>query len=143
MTEAEALVRALFAESVNAHDADASERFCGDDYRWHGVGASTTGLPAFKSALAGFFVAFPDVHAEILDVVAAGDRAAVRYREAGTHRGEFMGVPPTGVSAAWHGIAIYRADRGKLVEEWSVMDTLSLLQQLTRAAVDTPPPDLE
>ena len=73
---------------------------------------------------------FPDCEVEVLDVVAEGDRAVVRFSETGTHDGPFMGIAPTGRRVCNYGIAIYRARDGRLVEEWSVGDRLSLLGQL-------------
>lgn len=43
-----------------------------------------------------FMVAFPDIHVDIREVLADGDRAAVRIILTGTHKGELMGVPASG-----------------------------------------------
>jgi len=140
MNEAEGIVRGFFGGAINTHDLDACAAYCSDAYVWHGAAGDVVGLPSFKAALAGFFAAFPDVQADILDLVAGTDRVAIRYRETATHRGDFMGVAATGVVARWEGMAIYRASHGLLVEEWSVADTLSLLTQIgaSPATVGTP-----
>ena len=67
--------------------------------------------------------AFPDWHLAVEDLIAGGDKTAARVTVTGTHKGEFMGVPPL--------IDIMRFDGGGLVcEHWGVADMLSLMQQL-------------
>ena len=129
----ERLVRAFFDEALNAHSLEALPRFCGAGYVYHAISdgrGDTVGLDAFAGAVAAYFEAFPDIHATVLDVIAMEDRAAVRIFETGTHEGSFMGVAATHERMRWDTIAIYRAENGQLVEEWSVGDNLSLLQQM-------------
>jgi predicted ester cyclase len=129
----ERLVRAFFDEALNAHSLEALPRFCGAGYVYHANSdghGDTVGLDAFAGAVATYFEAFPDIHATVLDVIAMDDRAAVRLFETGTHQGPFTGVAATHRRMRWDTIAIYRAENGLLVEEWSVGDNLSLLRQL-------------
>jgi predicted ester cyclase len=55
---------------------------------------------------------------------------ASRWTARGTHRGELMGIAPTGKQVTVTGINIERIANGKLVEGWSNYDTLGMLQQL-------------
>jgi len=55
---------------------------------------------------------------------------AVRWGVRGTHRGTFMGVPPTEKPVSVNGIIIYRLEDQKIVEYWGSFDTLGLMQQL-------------
>ncbi len=64
------------------------------------------------------------------DVIAEGDRVAGRWTNAGTHVGEFAGIPPTAKTFTIKGIDIYRLAGGKLCEHWHVVDQLSMLGQL-------------
>ncbi len=132
-SETEQLVRRFFDEALAARDMAALRELCGADYVWHGSpdpGDDVVGLDAFAESVASFYDSFPDCEVEVLDVLAEGDRAVVRFRETGTHDGAFMGIAPTGRRVSNYGIAIYRARDGRLVEEWSVSDQLSLLRQL-------------
>jgi predicted ester cyclase len=79
---------------------------------------------------AGLRSAFPDFKATIEDIVAEGDKVVVRQTFSGTHKGEFMGVPPTGKSISIGVIDIIRVDGGKFVEHWGQMDTTGMIQQL-------------
>ena len=74
--------------------------------------------------------AFPDFKATIDDLVAEGDKVVIRQTWRGTHRSEFMGVPPTGKSVSFGVIDILRIAGGKVVEHWGLMDSMSLMQQL-------------
>ena len=58
------------------------------------------------------------------------DKVVSRWTARGTHRGELMGIAPTGKQVAVTGINIERFANGKLVEGWSNYDTLGMLQQL-------------
>ena len=60
--------------------------------------------------------AFPDFQATIEHVIAEGDKVVVRVTVTGTHRGEFMGVPPTNKRVSWTSIIIYRIVNGKAGE---------------------------
>lgn len=73
---------------------------------------------------------FADIHSTIEDMVAEGDKVAVRWTYRGTHKGEFMGIAPTGKQVTMTGISIIRIVGGKIVEEWGEMDMLGMMQQL-------------
>jgi predicted ester cyclase len=78
-----------------------------------------------------FLAAFSDAHITNEDVIAEGDKVARRYTTRGTHQGETqMFGPPTGRQIEQKGITIHRIEDGKIVEEWEIFDTLSMLKQL-------------
>lgn len=96
-----------------------------------------TGLPepvrgreAQKSLIAAFFTAFPDLHETPEELIAEGDKVVIRESYRGTHQGDFQGIPPTGKQVTFTSVDIYRFAGGKIVEVWSQIDLLSLLQQL-------------
>ena len=64
------------------------------------------------------------------DVIAEGDKVVVRWTNAGTHVGEFAGMPATGRPFSIAGIDIYRVADGVACEHWHVVDQLSMLGQL-------------
>ena len=94
------------------------------------------GREAVKQLTTMFRSAFPDFKATIDDIVAEGDKVVIRQTWSGTHKGEFMGVPPTGKSVSFGVIDIVRIAGGKLVEHWGQMDMMSMMQQL--GAIPTP-----
>jgi predicted ester cyclase len=79
----------------------------------------------------GLREAFPDIQVRVEDVIAGGDRVAVRFTAAGTQMAPFFGIPATGRHVEWTGIAIYRIADGRIVEAWWAGDTARLLRRLT------------
>jgi len=74
--------------------------------------------------------AFPDIEVVIHDQLAEGGRVVTRKSFRGTHRGEFMGVSPTGKQVVIDVIDIHRIENGQSAEHWTVADMLSVIQQL-------------
>jgi predicted ester cyclase len=78
-----------------------------------------------------FWSAFPDARVEPVELIAGDDLVAVRLRVKGTHRGEIMGVAPSGNEVDVEQITIFKLDdEGRCVERWIRMDELSFLQQI-------------
>jgi steroid delta-isomerase-like uncharacterized protein len=100
------------------------------------LGEVLRGQAGFKQFLTGFHAAFPDADTTIEDVIAEGDKVAIRWTLRGTHQGELLGIPATGKPVTVPGITIYRIVGGKIVEERGEEDGLGLLQQL--GVVPTP-----
>lgn len=90
----------------------------------------TPGIEGFVTALRDFRVAFPDVNVRATHYVAEGDKVVGRFEVTGTHRGYFMGLPPTGRPVRYEEIAIVRFAGGRIVEHWAVADALAIMQQL-------------
>jgi predicted ester cyclase len=63
-------------------------------------------------------------------VLAEGDKVVCRNTVTGTHRGEYMGVPPTGRTVTYSEIFIFRLVDGRVAETWGVVDVLSQMKQL-------------
>ncbi|RZT16914.1 steroid delta-isomerase-like uncharacterized protein [Kribbella sp. VKM Ac-2569] len=74
--------------------------------------------------------AFPDWHSELHALIAEDDIVVERFTASGTHRGEVMGVPPTGRTISLPGINIFRLRDGLIVERWGLLDDLGFLKQL-------------
>ena len=94
------------------------------------VPTHATGAQALKQVWAVLLAAFPDLHLTVEDVIAEGDRVVVRNTVTGTHRGEYMGLPPTGKSVTYNEIFIFRFANGRVAETWGVVDVLSQMKQL-------------
>lgn len=77
-----------------------------------------------------FWAAFPDLRVTTDDMVAEGDKVALRWSAHGTHRGRLLGIEPTGKPMTITGQAIYQIRAGKIEEDWINADTLGMLQQL-------------
>ena len=88
------------------------------------------GAEAIKEALAGTLASFPDINLTVDDTIADGDLVVVRWSGTGTNDGPWLGIEPTGKTAHFTGINVYRFSCGKIIESWSEMDALSVLQVL-------------
>ena len=124
-------IRRLY-DLINAGDIDGFSRQLADDFVER---EELPGIPPTKAGVVEYFrmliAAFPDFRMDVEDVIASGDKAAARVRVTGTHKGEFLGMPATGKSAAVNLIDITRfSDDGLAREHWGVADQLALLQQL-------------
>jgi len=64
------------------------------------------------------------------DMIAEGDKVVLRSTFRGTHKGDLMGIAPTGKQVTMPLILIYRIADDKIVEHWMQADALGLLQQL-------------
>jgi steroid delta-isomerase-like uncharacterized protein len=92
------------------------------------------GPPEFKPFVRNFRDAFPDLHFVIEDMVAEGDKVAVRLGVTGTHQGGGLGFPATGRKINVTAITIIQFANGKLVQGWNNWDQLGMMQQLGMAA---------
>jgi predicted ester cyclase len=87
--------------------------------------------PAAKRWIAPFRAAFPDLHMQILELISEGDTVAGRFWCSGTHLGPWRGQPPTGRRfERIDEVGIYRLRDGRIVQAWSLEDTLTRMQQL-------------
>jgi len=75
-------------------------------------------------------IVFPDLRITVEDIVAEGDKVVSRGTFSGTHKGEFMGIAPTGKQITVGLIEIVRIVAGKMVEHWNVVDNLGMMRQL-------------
>ena len=67
---------------------------------------------------------------ELGDVLADGDRVAVRWTARGRHENTYLGEGPTGREIAQTGLTLLRVQDGVITQIWSQPDSLGLLQQL-------------
>jgi steroid delta-isomerase-like uncharacterized protein len=74
--------------------------------------------------------AFPDFHANIHWQAADGELVTTFKTYHGTHRGDFLGLAPTGRSIHFETVDVMRVHDGKITEHWGVANLFSLLQQL-------------
>lgn len=73
---------------------------------------------------------FPDMQVTWVNVAEDGDKVWTHFRARGTHRGPFMGLPPTGRSVELDVIDVCRLANGKIVEHWGVSDNMAVAEQL-------------
>jgi steroid delta-isomerase-like uncharacterized protein len=113
-------------------DASMVDELHAADFVDHDAAGRAADRAGFKAGILELYAAFPDLYAVIEDLVvdAAAGKVAVRWSATGTHRGAFMGVPPTGRRIIFRGIEIIRVEDERIVERWGEWDGIDLLRQL-------------
>lgn len=130
LEENKAIVRRWVKEAINKGNLAVVDEIIASDYVFHSPGWDASGCEEIKQVITRFRSAFPDVNLTIEDLIAEGDKVVWRWLCRGTHRGEFMGIAPTGKQATWTGIVISRFEDSKMVEGWEDWDALGMMQQL-------------
>jgi steroid delta-isomerase-like uncharacterized protein len=130
--ENKTLTRRLMEEVFNRGNTSLVDELFAPDFVEHeelppGI---PPGIDGVKTLPTVFRSAFPDFQIQINDVIAEGEKVVVRSTWSGTHKGEFMGIPPSGKSVSFGVYDTIRIAGGKIVEHWGQMDELSLMQQL-------------
>lgn len=88
------------------------------------------GLKGVKERLEMLFAAFPDAVYELQDIVADENKAAARWRMSGTHKGNFMNIPPSNKFISFKGIDIYEIKNDLIVSHWNEVDLFGLFNQI-------------
>lgn len=88
------------------------------------------GREGMKPLIAGFVTAFPDLEIRIHEVIGAPGRAAVRAEITGTHKGEWLGIAPTGKRFVIPVHEFHRIENGRLTHTWHLEDWFGWLNQV-------------
>jgi len=92
---------------------------------------AATLAPEAKRWITPFQASFPDMHMDVIDLIAEDDKVVGRFICSGTHLGEWLGHAPTGRRfEAVDEVSIYRFNDGKIIHAWGIEDTLGRLEQL-------------
>jgi predicted ester cyclase len=119
-TLGKALVRRLIDEVLNRGDLERLEEI----YTAPMARAAARWIRPFRAA-------FPDVHMEIVQLVAEGDTVVGRFRCSGTHLGDWRGHPPTGRRFRdIDEVYFFRVRDGRLAHAWGLEDSRSRIAQL-------------
>lgn len=116
-----------FIKAYNERKLNLIDDFVAPDYIDHEKNIGREGL---KQLIAMGINAFPDWYETVEDIIAEGDKVWVLLTYTGTHKGEFMGLNPTGKKIISKAVDIYRIVNGKLAEYWNVTDNLNIFKQV-------------
>lgn len=117
------------SSAMNNGDAIAFKHIIAPDFVSHGYNVPQgaegfyTFIDELRKALEGF-------HIEIKDMIAEGDKVASRGIVRGKHTGKFLTIEPTGKDVEFSYLDIWRAENGRFVENWQLLDTLSIIESL-------------
>jgi steroid delta-isomerase-like uncharacterized protein len=126
--ENKALVRRMYEET------DFGAGTLGDVFapnlKAHIAGAPPVDRESFQQDMQMFYTAFSDFSYTFENLVAEGDKVAVRVTIQATHTADFMGLPATGKQISVTSTGIARIQDGQIAEWWNSPDRLGLMQQL-------------
>jgi len=129
LEENKAIGRRAFEEVWSQGKLDVIDEILTADFVGHIAGSpGIQGPESYKQFATMYRTAFPDLKFTVEDQIAEGDKVVNRWTFTGTHKGELMGIPPTGIQVT--GIDIYRIAGGKILEAWVNGDALGMWQQL-------------
>jgi predicted ester cyclase len=95
-----AVIRRLIEEVYNEGDLDVVDELVAPDVFNHAaVPEHEHGLDGFKHVMEWVREFSSDVHYDIEDLIAEGEKVAVRMTQSGTHTGTVRGIPPPAKSS--------------------------------------------
>jgi predicted ester cyclase len=123
--------RRFAQEILTQGDLAVSDELFAPGCAHHGIAPGPRGSAAVQQWVATLRRAFPDLRAMVEEEIVDGTRVVERLALAGTHRGEFLGVPPTGRHVEWPVVTIVHGGiAGTFTEHWMVWDRLDILRQI-------------
>lgn len=123
------VARQLFEVALNQGNWDVYNEIHTKDFVAH-AGPKSATLSEDLDDAKGWRLAFPDGRYSVNQVIAEGEFVVVRFTGRGTNTGAGNGLPATGKQVELSGITIFRMVGGKIAEEWTEYNMLSLLKQL-------------
>jgi steroid delta-isomerase-like uncharacterized protein len=124
-----AIAKRAFEEILSQGRFELATELYAKDFINHGL-HSNASLEEDQAALRGWHAAFPDVVVVPEKLIAENDLVTIYWIARGTNTGTGNGLPATGKKAELAGITIWRIADGKIKEEWSAFDQLSMMKQL-------------
>lgn len=121
------LIRRLYEDCINRGNLGLLTELIADDF----VGSpGAQGAAEFAKGVTAVRNGFPDVLFEVEDLIAEGDRVAVRWTFRATHGGPFAGKPASHARVTQTGNVFFQIRDGKIARAWVQVDRLGLLQQI-------------
>lgn len=114
----------------NQGKLDAVRELVSNDCRYHVFPSLTSGVENIRQHISNCRDGFPDLVFTVDDMIAERNEVVTHWTVRGTHKATFLGMAPTNRKANVSGTAIYRIENGKIAEQWSDWNLLSLLEQL-------------
>jgi steroid delta-isomerase-like uncharacterized protein len=130
--EHKGIVRRLLQDVWNNGKLDLANEIFTANFVRHGpaVEGEVRGHEGFRKLVAMYRASYPDLRISVEDQIAEGALIVTRWTAKGTHRGELMGIAPTGKQITVAGVIVDRMAGGKIEAEWAYYDAMGMLQQL-------------
>lgn len=126
-------VATAYFDAIKARDVDAMAAVWKPGSTDHFYGMADLRVPEDLRAWFGnLFRAFPDFVMEVADMVAYGDKAAVRWTATGTFTGpgKFEGLTATGARVELEGLDLLTISDGLIVENRAYTNAMEMARQM-------------
>jgi steroid delta-isomerase-like uncharacterized protein len=127
--ENKAVASRVLLEKMGQGRFDIQPELYGPGFIAHGFGRNYT-LAEDEASARQLRAAFPDLVVKVDRIIAEGDMVALHWSSSGTNTVAVPGFPGQGKRANVDGMSFFRFADGKIVEEWSTYDNLTILKQL-------------
>lgn len=130
--ENKTLARKLLDDAWNGGHLEGLDTLVAENCRFHDpvFPSMAPGADSLRRHIRMCRNAFPDLKYTIDDIIAERDEVVVHWTMRGTQRQSFLGMAPTNRTATISGTTINRIENGRIVEQWSDWNLLSLMEQL-------------
>ena len=131
-TDNRQIAQRFMDECWSRGNLNAVSELVADNCRYHDpvFPSLTSGAENIKNHIQNCRGGFPDLMFTIDDTIAERDEVVMHWTGSGTHKGQFLGMPPTNKKASVTGTSIARLEGSKIAEMWSNWNLLSLMEQL-------------
>ena len=126
----EKTIRRLVDEVINNQCLSVIDEIIHADYVYRTPGQQLHGRQALCELLTAYQTAFPDLQITIDELICTDNKAVLLFTLTGTHENELMGIAASGHQININGVIHSRFENGQIIEEWELLDQLSLFQQL-------------
>ena len=119
----------VILEKMGEGRFDIQPELYGPGFIAHGFGRDYT-LAEDEASGKHLRSAFPDLKVNVDRIIAEGDMVSLHWSAVGTNTVAVPGFPGEGKRVAIDGMSFFRFADGKIVEEWSTYDNLTIMKQL-------------
>jgi steroid delta-isomerase-like uncharacterized protein len=136
MEPAKHIIKRFVEELWNARRLDVADQIFSEDCVTHQLRSGVLAEPArrgpqaMKEHVSGWLMSFPDLRFNVEQMIAERDHVVSHLVMEGTHQGTWMGISPTGKQLQIRLITIHRIANSKIAEDWVLVESLGLFQQL-------------
>ena len=136
MEPAKRIIERFVEELWNARRLDVADQIFAEDCATHQLHSGVLAKPArrgpqeMKEHVSGWLMSFPDLRFNIEQMISEQDLVVSQLMMEGTHQGTWLGISPTGKKLQIRMVTIHRIANGKIAEDWVLVESLGLFQQL-------------
>jgi steroid delta-isomerase-like uncharacterized protein len=136
MDAAKHIIQRFVEELWNGRQLDVADEIFSEDCVTHQLRSGALAEPAhrgpqeMKEHVSSWLRSVPDLCFKIELMIAERDHVVSHLVMEGTHQGDWMGISPTGKRLQIRMITIHRIANSKIAEDWVLVESLGLFQQL-------------